>query len=179
MHSAQPHGRFTQGLGQELTEADREYGEHLYRQLLNFKKNSHLPAMKWVRKLPSGQGRVTVFSIYGIEKIIFEPLEEAPFYGIGKVHGDIPMWHSGKMIDRTFTERQSPQVYLTGMTRWRMNQYEGWKPEDAVMRDDRFRVRVNSRFPEFDPQSASGYLYTQYAEQYPGWYSGSMKKSYR
>lgn len=160
----------------ELTEQDTNRIVSVIHRFLSFKDAAQLENLKQVHDLPDG-GYFIVQHVAGIFRVIADKQEPEKFKfahdGLVKVF--IPMFFSGVVEKSTVRDGEKVRIKITEQCRRRLGlQLERNIPKDLDL--ERFTIKINSRFPEFEPKTEGLIKPTQYQAHNPGWYSGSMAK---
>jgi hypothetical protein len=181
MYQPRPHGLHV--MGGELTGNDTAAIELLARRLSNLRQMAGVDSLRMVRALPDG-GYVVAQDMGGVFRIIahkpenvapITPVPEADAEGKDAIY--IPMLFSGVIrnaVVKSEDEEDGVVLKLTQQTRRRL---AGYKDLDLAAEEvslQRFKIEYNELVSEFEPEEESIFTYTQYARQYPSWYSGAM-----
>lgn len=160
----------------ELTDNDTDCIVSEIHRFLTYKEAAQLENLKQVYDLPDG-GYFIVQHVAGIFRVIADKQEPEKFKfthdGLVKVF--VPMFFSGVVEKSTVSEGEKVKIKITEQCRRRLGlQLERSIPKDLEL--ERFTVKINSRFSEFEPKTEGIIKPTQYQSHNPGWYSGTMAK---
>lgn len=171
MHEPRPYGLH----GEIRGEDDGAAVEALVRRLTNYKSAAGLDSAKMVRALPSGDVAIAL-DMGGILKVVVQgPPKEPPPEELEPLGTAIPMLFSGVITKSVVAQGEGVGMDLSLWTRRRIAGY-GPQSEARVARAQqlqRFAIDYSDLHAEFRPE-ASSFLFTQYAQLRPTWFSGLM-----
>lgn len=174
MHQPRPHGTFG---ADAATEEDAAAAELLARRLTNFKTVSGLDSLKMTRTLPSGAMAIAT-DMGGVLRVIIQRRPEpdlAPVESDGLAKSYIPMLFCGSISNGIVRGGEGVRIKLTSTTRRRLVSYDPGAPQPpSDVSLQRFVIEHNGRVSELRPKKPTNYLWTQYHNQRPTWYSGAM-----
>lgn len=175
MHSPRPYGLSVEG--GELTEQDQAFIQSTVLQFTNFKDTSQLESLRNTYDLPDG-GYCVVQDMGGVFKCLaYKPYridETFKFDGLAKLY--VPMFYSGIVTKAKVRQEEGVSIRITEQCRRRLTNYSNENLPAKELHLKRFIVEPNASIvPEFIPQDNFGdSITTQYVQQRPTWYSGSM-----
>lgn len=174
MHQPRPHGTFG---ADAATEEDAAAAELLARRLTNFKTVSGLNSLKMTRTLPSGAMAIAV-DMGGVLRVIIqrqpEP-ERSPMESDGLAKSYIPMLFCGVISQGVISAVAGISIKLTQTTRRRLVSYDPEaSPVPGTVSLQRFVIEHHPMVSELRPKRPTSSVWTQYANQRPTWYSGTL-----
>lgn len=174
MHQGRPYGLHV--VGDPLTKDDESFISATAKRFTNMLNISKIESLKLVYELPDG-GSFIIQDMGGNFRVV----AHKPIYNItmldfdGLAKADVPMLFSGAVAASGLVkEGDGLRLNLSELTRKRLLGYvNGYAPKSVSL--VRFACKYGPQFQEFMPaQPINGFIYTQYIQQRPTWYSGAM-----